>query len=94
MGFDGLNWRQARALAEKHIKGFQAKLVMYERGFKAVRPDECERYLEIWRGVLQAATPEGWETASLAADEQSEIHDAIICGDYYDLLEGLKEGAT
>jgi len=90
MGYPGLNWRQAKALAEKHIESFQKKLDAYDRGSRNVRPDECEHYIEIWQGVLQAATPEGWDSASLAADERDEIADALATGGYDELLAAHK----
>lgn len=90
MGFANLTWRQARALAEAHIERFEGRLASHAAGRRGVRVDECERYSAIWLGIRALATPERWDSASLAADEQGEIQDAINSGDYYELLERHK----
>ena len=89
-GFAGLNWRQAKALAEDHVEQFQKKIDAHREGFRGIRPEECKRYLEIWRGILLLATPERWDSASLAANEKDEIRDAISSGDYDGLINSRR----
>ena len=77
-GFAGLNWRQAKALAERHIEQFQNTYGVASVGE------------EIWRGILLLATPERWDSASLAANEKDEIRDAVDSGAYDGLINNRR----
>jgi hypothetical protein len=80
--FESLTDKQVRVLAEKHIERFEK---MIASGSRAVNVSECQRYLEIWRGVQTKVLRWAWRD-QFTAEEKGEIEDALDSGEWDDVL--------
>lgn len=63
-------------LADRHIVRFEC---MLEVGGPRVRPDECTRYLRIWKSIKRKA--ESGHHDDLTEEESHEVVDAISSGE-------------
>lgn len=83
--FETMTIAQATTIAVAHIQRYSN---MIRSGGRGVRIDECRTYLAIWQDTLdtlrQSDDP-NWKTR-LKERELGELHNAIDCGDYDDLL--------
>ena len=67
-----------RRLTEIHIERFRSRLDAHAKGTRHdVRPDECQRYLELWKGIRDKFFT--WE--DLSDLEKNEITEAIEDGE-------------
>ncbi len=88
--FETLNERQVRALADAHVHMYERRIHQAKSGFAGIRVDECERLLALWKSV-QGKLAEGNWRLRLTAPEINEIRDALISGDYDDMLDVTKD---
>jgi hypothetical protein len=86
--YKDLTDKQVLELAKEHVELFQRRARWGGRG---VNVPECEKYLAIWRGVLDLwqSYPTSWRSR-LSPEARDEIQDAIDCQDYDELLERSK----
>lgn len=79
--FDDLTSDQVIKLADSHIRWFNNIL---NGAFEHANEAECLRYLEIWQEVKAAA--EAGQLDRISEDGRGEIEDAILSGEYDDIL--------